>query len=738
MMATLPPYCYATGTRSSRKIMRRCQADVACRVIVGGDSPEFRTIGDFREAHLARLGALLVEVLQLCALAGLAGLGTIALDGTKVRANASRHKAMSYDRMKAEEERLKQEIATLLAEAQATDDAEDARHGPDRHGDEPPAELARRQGRLAVIRRARASLEQRARAEAAEEAARRQAEGKAAPRVAPADAVPDPRDQVNFTDPGSRIMRAPDKGRDRCGNARAVANEHRIIPAADVTERANDVLPVVPMADQARADLEAAGVRRAIGAAVIDAGYYSEANATALEGRGIEPYVATERPGHGETVASAPRGRVPAGPSAKRRMAGKLRTKNGRGRYARRKGMIEPIFGRLKQVPGSRRFSLRGLASLRGEWRPMSAVHSLLRLWGHGQEVAIAGRLAGQSPRGRPPASRIAPSGAVQVRRCRRVRRPGDVGGGEDGDGRRRPLYFTRPEVEVPRRSGTSLVAGIVQDRRQRQPDVPRRELAKQLAHRLGVDDRLVADGRQLVSDRVEGPEDVESLAARRASHRQPDEAPQVAQVRPVDEVGRIDGAGDPLEPLGLLQAGPELLAEELPSGFGIGLGRDHAQLAALHPHPAEGLADPGRPPSDPREPLDGGGGLAGRAGRILAGVILERLAVVGQLAGGRGEVGPLEPLDAPLLGLAEVAPQGILADPREPADLAVRQAPALEVGRPHLLLHPGMGVVEAIVMEGVDGLGGEVDGDHRGGQRPREMSPERLSSLGLCDTRGR
>src|SRR4028118_1190937 len=151
MMVALLLYCYATGTRSSRKIMRRCQVDVACRVIVGEDIPDFRTINDFRKLHLPRLETLFVEVLKLCALAGLAKVGTIALDGTKVKANASRHKAMSYDRMKSEEARLKQEIAKLLADAGATDDAEDLEHGPDRHGDELPDEPARRQSRLAKI-----------------------------------------------------------------------------------------------------------------------------------------------------------------------------------------------------------------------------------------------------------------------------------------------------------------------------------------------------------------------------------------------------------------------------------------------------------------------------------------------------------------------------------------------------------------------------------------------------------
>jgi transposase len=391
MMVALLLYCYATGTRSSRKIMRRCQIDVACRVIVGEDVPDFRTISDFRKIHLARLEALFVEILKLCALAGLAKVGTIALDGTKVKANASRHKAMSYERMKAEEIRLKEEIAKLLADAEAADTAEDSEHGPDRRGDELPEELARRQSRLAKIQAAKKLLEERARNEAAEEAARRQAEGKSPPATPPGEAVPDPKDQINFTDPESRIMKASNKGWDQCGNAQAVTNEHQIILAADVTQQANDVRQMVPMVDQARANLDAADVKDAIKAALGDAGYYSETNATELEQRGIEAYLATERLKHHEKVASAPRGRIPAGLSAKQRMARKLRTKKGRSMYAKRKGMIEPIFGQLKQVLGFRQFSMRGLVSMRGEWRLMATVHNLLKLWRNDQKVAIAG-----------------------------------------------------------------------------------------------------------------------------------------------------------------------------------------------------------------------------------------------------------------------------------------------------------------------------------------------------------
>jgi transposase len=391
MMVALLLYCYATGTRSSRRIMRRCRVDVARRVIVGEDVPDFRTISDFRKIHLARLGVLFVEILKLCALAGLAKVGTIALDGTKIKANASRHKAMSYDRMKAEEERLKGEIATLLAEAQASDDAGDLQHGPDRHGDELPDELARRQSRLAKIQSAKKLLEERAKLEAAEEAARRQAGGKSPPTTPPAEAVPDPKDQINFTDPESRIMKASNKGWDQCGNAQAVTNEHQIILAADVTQQTNDARQAVPMVDQARANLDAAGVEEAIKAMLGDAGYYSETNATDLKQRGIDPYLATERLKHHEKVASAPRGRIPRGLSAKQRMARKLRTKEGRSMYAKRKGMIEPIFGQLKQVLGFRQSSMRGLASMRGERRLMATVHNLLKLWRDGREVAMAG-----------------------------------------------------------------------------------------------------------------------------------------------------------------------------------------------------------------------------------------------------------------------------------------------------------------------------------------------------------
>jgi transposase len=390
MMVALLLYCYATGTRSSRKIMRRCQTDVACRIIVGEDVPDFRTISDFRKTHLARLEGLFLEVLKLCALAGLTRVGTIALDGTKIKANASRHKAMSYDRMKEDEKRLAEEIARLMAEAEAADAAEDQTHGRDSRGDELPDELKRRTDRLAKIKAAKALLEERARTEAKEEAARREAEGKQPPAKPPAEAVPEPKDQINFTDPESRIMKTSNKGWDQCGNAQAVANEDQIILSADVTEQTNDKRQAVPMVDQAIENLKAAGVEQTVGAAVMDTGYYSEANTKALEERDLDPYIATERLKHNQEIPPVPRGRIPKDYTAQQRMARKLRTTKGRATYAKRKGIIEPIFGQLKQVLGFRQFSLRGLASMRGEWRLICAVHNLLKLWRHGRGVAAA------------------------------------------------------------------------------------------------------------------------------------------------------------------------------------------------------------------------------------------------------------------------------------------------------------------------------------------------------------
>lgn len=374
MTVTLLLYCYCTGTYSSRRIMSRCESDVSCRVIVGEDIPNFRTISDFRKIHLSALEGLFVEVLKLCRSAGLLKVGRLALDGTKVKANASRHKAMSYERMTDETKRLQQEIKALLAQAEAADEEEDRQHGRDRRDDELPQELARREERLKKIREAKRALEQEAR-EAAE------ARGAEPPSASATTAKPDPKSQRNFTDPESKIMKVSNKGWDQCGNAQAVANEEQIIVSADVTDQANDKQQVQPMYEQTCENVKAAqGEVSKPNEFLADAGYYSEENVEFLEGKDVEAFVATGRLKHHEELAF-PQGRPPSNLSTKQRMARKLRTKRGRETYSKRKGIIEPIFGQIKHARSFRQFLLRGLQKMRAEWRLICLTHNLLKLY---------------------------------------------------------------------------------------------------------------------------------------------------------------------------------------------------------------------------------------------------------------------------------------------------------------------------------------------------------------------
>jgi transposase len=384
MLVTLLLYGYATGTFSSRRLMARCETDVAFRVIVGQDVPDFRTISDFRKRHLAALEGFFVDVLKLCARAGLVKVGRLALDGSKVKANASRHKAMSYDYMLKEEQRLKQEIKALLAQAEEADETDDRTYGRDRRGDELPEELARRQGRLQKIRQAKAALEAEARQQARAEEAERQRQGKPPSGKGPEQAGPEPKAQYNFTDPESQVMKVSNKGWDQCINAEVVVNEQQIIVAADVTDEANDKQQVRPMVEQMKQNLAAVGVRERAKEMVADSGFYSEANVAYLEAEGIDPYIATERLKHHERIAAS-RGRCPQGLTAKQRMARKLRTKRGRQRYARRKAMVEPVFGQIKHGRGFRQHLLRGRKKMRAEWRLVSLTHNLLKLWRHEQ-----------------------------------------------------------------------------------------------------------------------------------------------------------------------------------------------------------------------------------------------------------------------------------------------------------------------------------------------------------------
>ena len=387
MMVALLFYAYCRGLFSSRKIMQACEERLTFRVLVGDDIPDFRTISDFRKLHLKALSDLFVQILQLCQEAGLVKLGHIALDGTKIKANASRHKAMSYGRMKEEEARLRGEIRELLAQAEAVDGQEDQEHGADRRGDELPAELARRESRLKRIQEAKQALE--AKAKAAAEQARREQE----PRLEEREDVPDQRGrraqtvsdvpaekkQYNFTDPESKIMKTSNKGWDQCGNAQAAVDGHQqIIVACNITDQPNDKQQFAPMLTQAQ---ENVGVQHKIGNASADSGYYSEANVQYAESQGIDAYVATERLKHTDRVAKCPRGRMAKDLTVKEKMARKLRTKKGRGTYSRRKCIVEPVFGQIKQARGFVQFSLRGLTQMRGEWSLVCLTHNLLKLF---------------------------------------------------------------------------------------------------------------------------------------------------------------------------------------------------------------------------------------------------------------------------------------------------------------------------------------------------------------------
>lgn len=370
LMTKLLLYGYATGTYSSRKLARECIDDVAFRVLCAGDAPDFRTIAAFRRRHLDALSALFLQVLQLCREAGLAKLGHVAIDGTKLKANASKHKAMSYARMQEEETRLKAEIKGLLARAEAEDAAEDERYGPERRGDELPEELRHRESRLKKIQEAKAALERQAREEA-----------EASGRADAEEAVPKPKAQRNFTDPESRIMLDSQKAFVQAYNAQAaVDHESQVIVAVEVVQAANDKGQLVPMVEQVCRNLEASP--EAVSA---DSGYWTESDVQTLEDCEIPAFVAPGKIRHREwrepQRLSEP---VPEDLPPKERMAYRLRTERGRTEYDKRKVTAEPVFGQIKGARGFRRFLLRGLEQVQAEWRLVCAVHNLLKLKGSG------------------------------------------------------------------------------------------------------------------------------------------------------------------------------------------------------------------------------------------------------------------------------------------------------------------------------------------------------------------
>ena len=389
MMVALLLYSYTQGVFSSRRIMKRCERDVSWRVLVQDDVPNFRTISDFRKLHLQELESLFVQVLRLCQEAGLVKLGHVALDGTKIKANASRHKAMSYGRMKEEEKRLRKEMRELLKRAESTDAAEDREHGRDRRGDELPEELARRESRLQKIREARKALEEQAKSQAEEERKlqkekddKSDGQSGGGRKIDPDKAVPDDKAQYNFTDPTTRIMKANNKGFDQCGNAQAaVDREHQVIVAADVTNEPNDKKQLKPMARQAKKNV---GRGQHIDTLSSDNGYFSEENVQWAEQQGLNPHIATGRIKHHDRVPECPRGRPPKGLTVKERMARKLRTLKGRATYAQRKWIVEPVFGFIKRGLGFTQFLLNGIEKMRGEWRLVCMACNLRKLWAFG------------------------------------------------------------------------------------------------------------------------------------------------------------------------------------------------------------------------------------------------------------------------------------------------------------------------------------------------------------------
>lgn len=376
-MTALLLHGYASGVYSSRRIARACVERADFMMIAAGDPPDFRTLSEFRRQHLEKLAGLFVQVLRLAQKAGLVKLGHVALDGTKIRANASKHKAMSYERMKKREAELAAEVDRWLKAAEAADREEDARYG-DRRGDELPDWVADKQKRLEKIRQAKAELEAEARAAADQErqhrqkaqeqrqAAGRNKSGKAA---APPQEEPPAKAQRNFTDPESRILKAKDGFVQGYNAQAAVDGAAQIIVAHGLVAQTSDQDQLVPLLDGIKANL-----RRRPKEASADAGYCSEANLKALRKRRITGYVAIGRAKHPGAGKPNLTGRLT------KAMRTKLKRAGWRSRYRLRKQIVEPVFGQIKQARGFRQFLLRGLAKVKAEWALVCTAHNLTKL----------------------------------------------------------------------------------------------------------------------------------------------------------------------------------------------------------------------------------------------------------------------------------------------------------------------------------------------------------------------
>ncbi|HMQ35632.1 MAG TPA: transposase [Chloroflexaceae bacterium] len=379
LMTALLLYAYATGERSSRRIEARCRRDIAYRVICANQTPDHATIARFRADHELALGHLFTDVLRLCAAAGLGSLGLVAIDGTKLAADASRDANRAAEVLDAEIERI-------LAEAAAVDAAEDERLGPDRRGDELPPALASRGSRLARLREARHQLAEadaarRERVEAQQaQQAERTARGERAGRVVKPDAEHRRRwAERNTTDPDSRML-VGGSGWVQGYNAQAAVAEDGLILAAELTQAPGDAGQLVPMVEATKANLHAAGMAGRIGAVLADTGYWSQANFTAVETIGKTRLLIPPRRGPRPGSAHPPK------PGAER-MRRRLARAPDRARYNRRSVIVEPVFGQIKEIRGIRRFRRRGMAACASEWRLICATHNLLKLWRHGRAL---------------------------------------------------------------------------------------------------------------------------------------------------------------------------------------------------------------------------------------------------------------------------------------------------------------------------------------------------------------
>jgi len=390
LMVSLLVYCYCMGIASSRKIETATYHLVPLRVLGCDEHPDHDTIAEFRRRNLKALSGLFVQVLRLCQKAGLVKLGHVALDGTKVRANASKHKAMSYGRMEKKAAELHKEVETLLAKAEAADMEEDALYGKGNRGDEWPDDLRFKQSRLKKIKEAKQALEQQARQEAQEEQAEyeakmkaREKDGKKAGRKPnPPSDKPDPKKQRNFTDPDSRIMVTERKKNFIQGyNCQAAVDEKtQIILARHVSQDPNDKKQLQTILEQLKRNTGGKKPKQLS----MDNGYFSEDNCSLLQAQNIDGYIATGKQKHRNIEIETPRGRIPKAATIKDLMNRKLRTKRGRRIYAKRKQIVEPVFGQIKQFRGFRQFSMRGHVKCQGEWDLICITHNLLKLFRSG------------------------------------------------------------------------------------------------------------------------------------------------------------------------------------------------------------------------------------------------------------------------------------------------------------------------------------------------------------------